>query len=271
MTKLDHTPWIITLSPAKKIQDCSSPLSEQVKALVKSPAFIDKTFALVKRLKAIDTHGLEQLMSISTKLAVTNQERYQNFPSQNAAFEHLQPAVFQFIGDVYKIMRIDDFDAKSLERTHDSLFILSGLYGLLSAFDGMYPYRLEMGCACTKLWGFSLYEFWQQALTEHLNQLLSSPLKLAHLDLASGEYAQVIDTESLNKPSIGFVFAEQTGVDTHKVIGIKAKRARGAMARYILTQNIQSIDDLKNFSYERYRYSQALSSKQRLFFINDNN
>ena len=50
-----------------------------------------------------------------------------------------------FKGDVYIGLQADTFNDKDLEFAQQHLRILSGLYGVLTPFDLMQPYRLEMG------------------------------------------------------------------------------------------------------------------------------
>ena len=40
---------------------------------------------------------------------------------------------------------------------------------------------------------------------------------------------------------------------------MKAKYARGAMARYIIANRLENAEDLKDFSEDGYRYDAALS------------
>ena len=52
----------------------------------------------------------------------------------------------------------------------------------------------------------------------------------------------------------------------YKTISFFAKRARGLMARYIVTQNIEDPEALKSFDYEDYRYCPITSEKTRWVF-----
>jgi cytoplasmic iron level regulating protein YaaA (DUF328/UPF0246 family) len=61
------------------------------------------------------------------------------------------------------------------------------------------------------------------------------------------------------------VFKELKNGD-YKIVMTFAKRARGLMTRYILENNITTIEDLKGFDLERYRFSSTLSSKTELLF-----
>ena len=51
-----------------------------------------------------------------------------------------------------------------------------------------------------------------------------------------------------------------------KIISFFAKRARGLMVRYILDTNAETIDDLKAFNYENYKFDDNLSTENNLVF-----
>ena len=50
------------------------------------------------------------------------------------------------------------------------------------------------------------------------------------------------------------------------VIGFLAKKARGTMARYIIQNKIESPDDLKLFSEDRYEFQVNQSDDTKLVF-----
>jgi len=52
-----------------------------------------------------------------------------------------------------------------------------------------------------------------------------------------------------------------------KLISFSAKRARGAMARFIIKNQIQDADDLKSFDLDGYRYDSSNSDEKNWFFV----
>ena len=52
-----------------------------------------------------------------------------------------------------------------------------------------------------------------------------------------------------------------------KIISFLAKRARGSMARYILTNRISTPEGLKSFETGGYRFDPMTSDAQHLVFI----
>jgi hypothetical protein len=55
-----------------------------------------------------------------------------------------------------------------------------------------------------------------------------------------------------------------------KIIGIYAKKARGVMARYLLENKIDDVEQLKQFNELGYQYQQSTSSVTTFNFIRGN-
>ena len=52
----------------------------------------------------------------------------------------------------------------------------------------------------------------------------------------------------------------------YKIVMTYAKMARGLMVRYIIDNNVKTIEDLKGFNVDKYRFSEELSSENDLVF-----
>ena len=52
-----------------------------------------------------------------------------------------------------------------------------------------------------------------------------------------------------------------------KIISFYSKNARGAMARFIIQNRLQSEEDLKKFDLDGYNYNAEKSSEGKLVFI----
>ena len=86
---------------------------------------------------------------------------------------------------------------------------------------------------------------------------------------ASVEYFKAVHEENLIGPVITPVFKEvKSGVA--KVLGMFAKRARGAMARYIIKNRLESPEQLKSFDADGYAHRPDLSEGNTWVFTRDN-
>lgn len=250
----------IIISPAKSLNF----ESEVPTQITSEPVFLTKTASLQKILKKKSPASLRRLMSISENLAELNWQRYQQF-SLPMTKENARQAVYAFSGEVYNGLDAYTIPADKLEKLQDTLRILSGFYGILKPMDLMQPYRLEMGTKLKVRKYANLYEFWGDKITDALNKELEADELF--INLASNEYFSVLNKKKLKVPVITPVFKDFKN-DQLKVISFFAKKARGAMVRYIIDTNATTIDDIKGFDYEGYRFSEEHSvKKNELVFI----
>jgi cytoplasmic iron level regulating protein YaaA (DUF328/UPF0246 family) len=210
----------------------------------------------------LPTKQLSELMSISDKLAELNYTRNQEwslpFTPANA-----RQAVFAFNGDVYVGLDAYSITTDKLPVLQEKLRILSGLYGILKPLDLIQPYRLEMGTNLAVGKAKNLYEFWRKTLTDALNQELAQDELV--INLASKEYAEAIDFKALKGKVIVPEFKDYKDGKL-KIISFFAKKARGLMTRYIIDNNCETLEDLKGFQSENYRFDQSLSKGNKLVF-----
>ena len=240
----------IIISPAKKLNENKVLLSNTSKVIFEKEAKI-----LIKQLQSYSVVDLKKIMKISDNLSKLNYDRFQNFDLNS---EDSAPAVLLFKGDVYKGLQADNFSEDTLKYTQKKLRILSGLYGILRPLDRIYPYRLEMGTSLVNDRGSDLYSFWGDMVK---NSLLSEMNKDECLiNLASNEYSKVLSLKSFDRKVITPVFKDFKNGKL-KVISFFAKRARGEMANFILTNRIVQVSDLKNFEYDGYRYSDEINNQ----------
>jgi cytoplasmic iron level regulating protein YaaA (DUF328/UPF0246 family) len=207
--------------------------------------------------------GLGDLMSISDKLADLNWSRFQNWKSLKNNSDAIQP-VFSFTGEVFKGLEASSMNQQELLIAQDSIRVLSGLYGLLKPLDGISPYRLEMGTKFNATDSSSnLYEFWGEKITNCLSEELK-PNDVV-INLASKEYSRVIHFKKITHTVVSPLFKDYKNGKL-KTIMMYAKKARGSMARYIVQNRLNSLEDLKNFNVDNYVFDQNLSNDKEWVF-----
>ncbi|HXJ98253.1 MAG TPA: peroxide stress protein YaaA [Gelidibacter sp.] len=248
----------LVISPAKSL-DFETALPTD---LTTQPQFLKQSEHLNKVLKKKSAKALSELMKISKDLGQLNYERNQDwqlpFTSANA-----RPAIYAFNGDVYRGLDAYTIPETNIESLQNTVRILSGLYGVLKPLDLMQPYRLEMGTKLNIGKNKNLYEFWKTDITKALNAELND--NELFLNLASVEYFKAIDTKALKVPVVNVDFKELKN-GTYKTIGIYAKLARGLMTRYIIDNNATTLDHIKAFDIENYRFHEQLSEENNLVF-----
>ncbi len=248
----------IVISPAKSLDfENEVPVKEYTQSI-----FLKEATTLNNVLKKMTPKKLSELMHISDKLAQLNYERNQSwslpFTPNNA-----KQAIYAFKGDVYKGLDVETLSEEKIEQLQDKLRILSGQYGILKPLDLMQPYRLEMGTKLTVNSAKNLYQFWGVSITEALNKELKDDELF--INLASNEYFKAVKPKKLKVPVITPVFKEYKN-GQYKTIAIFAKRARGLMTRYIVQNNIETIEGLKGFDVDKYGFDSKLSTETNLIF-----
>jgi cytoplasmic iron level regulating protein YaaA (DUF328/UPF0246 family) len=250
---------LAVISPAKNIELSVAPQSLKTQA----PHFIEQAAQLADEMKLKTPSDLQNLMKISEKLADLNWQRFQDWTIEQ---EGARAAVETFAGDVYQGLDISSLAFETQKNLDAKLNILSGLYGLLKPSDAILPYRLEMGRKIENEAGKDLYALWRPILVEELNRRVSEVKgEKVLINLASNEYFKAIDTKKLDYPVVEVKFRDFKN-GQFKVISFFAKRARGLMARYIIENNLQRVEQLKDFTVDGYRYKNYESNQSLLCF-----
>ena len=248
---------IAVISPAKTLD-----LNPSDFATVTEPQFKKEIKELAGIMKKKSHADLQQLMGIGESIATLNRERFKNF-SPDFTLENSKPALFTFKGDVYRKMDVENYSEEQLAFAQDHLRILSGLYGLLKPMDLIQPYRLEMGIKLQNKKASDLYGFWQDKITKALDE---AAVGGTIINLASQEYFKAVNLKKLKAKVIHITFKEYRD-GAYKIIAIFAKQARGAMANYIIENQIDDPEQLKLFDIDQYEYSEQLSSPDEWVFI----
>ena len=254
---------LIVISPAKKLNENQSELPDGHE--ITEPEFASAADELAAIARKLSIPQLQKLSGISESLAKLNQQRFQQFSSQPAPGVVL-PAIHCFAGDTYQGLVARTMSAEGLKWAEQRLRILSGLYGLLRPFDGIQPYRLEMSSKLRNAAGPDLYAYWGDRISASLTRLANTNGTDTILNCASVEYFTAANRDTLKLNVITPVFLEDTGGET-KMVSFWAKRARGAMARFVCENQITKPSHLREFASDGYGFRDDLSSQTQLVFV----
>lgn len=238
----------IVISPAKSLDyERELPTDRATQ-----PRFLEEAETLNNELAEMSKDELRELMDISQNLADLNYERYQKF---SAPFnrDNARPCIYAFDGSAYKELDAYTIDDTHLDTLQNNLRILSGMYGILRPLDLMHPYRLEMGTRLEINGHDRLYDFWDDKLTEALNNELEEDELF--VNLASKEYFKAINPDKLKANVISPVFKDFKN-GSLKVIGFYAKKNRGTMARYLIENEVDTLEGLRGFNRNNYSFSE---------------
>ncbi|MBM9613623.1 YaaA family protein [Desulfobulbus rhabdoformis] len=224
------------------------------------PVFQEKALYLNQLLTSLSPAKLQLLMGISDTLCEETLPKIASFPTAKR-----KPALISYSGEAYKSLEPDSLPSDAREFGQAHLRILSGMYGLLRPYDLIAPHRLEMGYKLASEAGPTLYPFWKDAVTQHLNATMRQNRSEALFNLASVEYSKVVDKKNLICPFVDIQFKEDDG-GRLKSVAVYAKRARGLMVRYLLSNQITAPEALLQFRAGGYSYRPELSKEHLLVF-----
>lgn len=258
---------LIVVSPAKAL-DFESPLPTRKFSV---PENLERSHELVDLMAKKSPDDLSNMMGISPSLAELNFERFQDWSTPFTP-DNARPAVLAFNGDTYVGLDAPaSFGERDFTHSQKVLRILSGLHGVLRPLDLIQPYRLEMGSKLEHARGRDLYSYWGDDVTDRLNaDLAASPGAKVLVNLASNEYFSVVQPERFDGRIITPTFLDAKGDGDYKQVSFFAKRARGAMAGWIVRERITTAKALTDYDGDGYRYDADRSTDDRPVFVRRN-
>lgn len=252
---------LIILSPAKSL-DLDSQYPEEPTV----PRFERDAAKIARAADTLSAADLKKIMGISDKLAALNEERYDKFFDTET-----RPAIRTFSGDVYRGFDVASAEPEVIDYAQDHVRILSGLYGMLRPLDRMRPYRLEMGTSWSPEDGAKgkLTDHWGDKVAKELRKQLREEGSNILLNLASNEYYDVVRGQL---PKSLTIVAPDFRVETAKGLQFQsfaAKVARGAMARWVCDTRTDTIEGLKDFDRDGWRYREDGSEPDKPLFVRE--
>lgn len=243
----------VIISPAKKmnVNMDSLPVNGM-------PQFMEETKVICSFIQQLPYGEAKSLWQCNDKLASLNFKRFAGMDLEKG----LTPAILSYEGLQYQHMSPAVFSDGAIRYAKAHLRIVSGFYGVLSPFDGVVPYRLEMQAKLPVQGKKDLYEFWGDRL---YRTVLDDDCTI--INLASKEYSTAI--EKYLAPKDKFITVEFGELSAGKIKqkGTLAKMARGEMVRFMAENNITDVDGLKAFSSLGYQYSEEFSGHNKLVFL----
>lgn len=245
----------VIISPAKKMKRDTD--SFPVSAL---PRFLPEAGQLLHVLRAMSPKELQALWKCNDAITKLNVERVREMDLTR----DLTPAVMAYEGIQYRYMAPGVLERQALDYLEEHLRILSGFYGLLSPFDGVVPYRLEMQAPLGVEGHRDLYGFWG----EKPAKALAGESGLI-LNLASREYSRVVEPHlPAGTRFLTCIFAQRKG-DKLVEKGTLCKMARGEMVRWLAENQIVRREDIPGFKGLGYRFSPGHSTGDNYVFFQE--
>lgn len=246
----------IIISPAKKMNQDTDTLEYHG-----MPVFLQEAEYLKNYMKSLSYEEAKNIWKCNDKIAALNYERFAQMDLKSC----LTPALLAYEGIQYQYMAPAVFEDHAWKYVEEHLRILSGFYGVLKPFDGIVPYRLEMQAKIKMDEHRNLYSYWNRRIFEEVygkNDVV--------LNLASREYSKCVTEYLTSKEK--FITCRFGEIKQGKVIekGTQVKMARGEMVRFLAQNNIENIEEIKEFQGLNYRFARELSDKATYVFLKEN-
>ena len=249
----------ILVSPTKTMSNKSLVLND----LCTTPKFLSESNEINNALKNWNQEELKLKMKLSENLKIATYNLIHQWTTDVKQNKH---AVFSYQGTAFKHMGLSSWADEEYNFAQSNLLILSAYYGVLLPFDMISAYRLEMGIRHQILEGYKdLYSLWKEKITNYLN---NQDIDFV-LNLASKEYSDAIDKKQVKAKWVDCNFYDYKN-NEFKIIGNYAKAARGLMVNYIVKNKINSVQGVKQFNVNNYRFDEVNSTTSELKFIRKN-
>lgn len=227
-----------------------------------TPPLIDKAVPLATYIQTLTTTQIQATMSVSEALARKTHAMWTDWsaePSEQSL------AIDSFVGDIYSGLQATTLSQEDRDYAQRTLRILSGLYGILRPYDGVRPYRLEMGYKLPDGRYKNLYRYWGSSTAETL------PTEGLIVNLSAVEYTKtVLPYVAPSRVVAPRFLTKNTATGGVKQVIVHTKIARGAFARWLIQHRITSPDDLVRFTELNYRYEPSLSTPSEPVFVCEN-
>lgn len=215
--------------------------------------FPDKTKFLIENLKKFSKDEIEKIFKIKGNLLEETYDNIQNFENLES-FDTL--ALYD--GVTFRQLEMHSYSNKNFDYLNENLFIFSALYGVLSPNTKIKPYRLDM--SINFLEEENLYKFWK----EEVNSYLTKFNEEIFINLASKEFSKILDYKKFNVIDIEF---RQLVDGKLKNISTEAKKARGLLLNYLVINEVDNLEKIKEFKEAGYKFSEEDSSSSYFLFI----
>lgn len=224
----------ILLSPSKTMQ-----LTNKTPGL-SVPIFNHKKNEIVSQLKTLNIMQLKTLYKISDKLAESVYALIHDYNDEYAAVHYYQ-------GEAYRHLDTQSWNKKMKQQAQDSLRILCAMHGYLKPYDKILPYRMDFLVDFENFGLPSAYTYWSNEITSALQE--ECEVNELVFNLASKEFSSALDQSAI------MTIANWINVDFHvikdnkaKTVSMLAKKARGQMARALISHPIHTLDHLFNIN-----------------------
>lgn len=215
----------------------------------------EKSRAILEVLRRWSVPELAAFYKLREDKAELEADRWHRMVHQQAK---LYPALLLYDGLMYRYMKRRDLSQAEQDYLTQHVLIATGFYGLITPFTLISPHRLDFQ-GQLRVEGQSLKQFWRSQYDE---QLVEEDLIIS---LASSEFEQVF-SPAIQKRMVQIIFMEdkEGQLKIHSTI---SKKGRGRLVSLMAEKNIQTLDEIRQLTFDGFAYWADRSEEDKLIFV----
>jgi len=231
------------------------------------PALIEDVKPLITYLKKLSQPEIAKKMSVNGSIATTVYEYYKIYDTEEAL---RRLAIYGFRGMAYQKLDVLSLNTAAIEYLCDRLIICDPFYGILKGSDEIQPYRLELAAPLTHKGNewvvtqdgskITIQDHWSEKPTEALKSHIKNKFpdeQPVLINIASEEYYHQINSEALKGE--GFKILKcYFFIGDRSAPSVILKHARGLIARYGSMNLCETVEDLKGFDLEGWKFKSLI-------------
>ena len=209
---------------------------------------------IVSILKSYSKEELQKLLKVSDTLLEENWNKIQKF----------QESVTYHAMDLYQGLAFRSFKQVANWKEHrdyavQHLRILSALYGAISPEECVKPYRLDLTMSL-KVEGETLKRYWKERIVSSFEK------GECIVNLASSEFSSLFNKKQYDWVDVDFFEKKEGVLKQHSTI---SKKARGKMAAWMMSHNVQNKSELQKFNVDGFAFDASLSRENYYCFVKE--
>lgn len=229
------------------------------------PALESTADEIMDYLQSITPAEISTKLGISHQLAVKVHDFAYDFPHKLSGYK----AIYAFIGEAFKALDVNSISKNSLVNINERLRLISSVYGILKPYDIIKPYRCEFNKPITADSKTAIQIFRSKVTIEFVRYIKDNKISEV-INLLPGDADKCLDWKIIRAFTSMHKICFQVMTPEGKLktpIAKRLKELRGLMAREILENGFESLQQLKTFESDHYIYSSADSKPGLLVFI----
>lgn len=210
---------------------------------------------ILQELAKFSTDELSKKYKVSQTIAEKEKKHIALLEQKTA---DIHPALLLFNGLMYRNINRENLTPLNIEYIKQHIFITSALYGIIPAYAGISPHRLDFNVPI-KIDKLSLKNFWR----ENYNNFLKE--ENTYISLLSSEFENVFSpVHQKQLHTIKFLENKSGVLKSHSTI---SKKARGQFLNHAIKENCLALSDIKKLSFNEFYYSTELSTENQSIFV----